>query len=60
MMKIQLKSRNFEKLQRFSAFSRKSVSKSEQIFIFGVVLARSFFPQFSIMDSKSCAKECIV
>ena len=24
MMKIQLKSRNFEKLQRFSAFSRKS------------------------------------
>jgi len=24
MMKIQLKSRNFEKVQRFSAFSRKS------------------------------------
>ena len=26
----------------------------------GRVLARFFFPQFSIMDSKSGAKECIV
>ena len=28
--------------------------------LFGVVLARFFFPQFSIMDSKTGAKECIV
>ena len=29
-------------------------------FLFGVVLARPFFPQFSSVDSKNGAKECIV
>ena len=28
--------------------------------LFGVVLARFFFPQFSIVDSKDGAKECIL
>ena len=38
MMKIELQSRNFEKLQRFSAFSRKS----EQISLRSAKIATNF------------------
>ena len=47
--KMKNKWRYFAKFQSLDRFS-----------FFGVVLARSFFPQFSIMDSKSCAKERIM
>ena len=41
MMKIELKSRNFEKLQRFPAFSTQS-EKSEQISLNSVKIATKF------------------
>ena len=53
----------FEILNYYSKnFDKKNeiVELASRFHLFGVVLARFFLPQLSIMDFKSCAKECIV
>ena len=56
MMEIELKSRNFEKLQRFSAFSRKSEIRAN--FIKSVKIATNFenMQLFSIYNVENAKK----